>query len=160
MVRLTFALSFIPGFRVYLFNPGTCSIQQTYSVKFSTQDVTTHWTVTCRTYILLVSRLKSFVYVRFYNFSCTFCVFTYCFVFRECKNIYYLTASLQLYQFLSIYLFIYLSVYLSIYLFIYLSIYLSLYLSIYLAIYLSIQFYNSCRRLPQTKRHSSLFLHW
>jgi hypothetical protein len=25
--------------------------------------------------------------------------------------------------------------------------------------YLSIQFYNNCRRLPQTKRHSSLFLH-
>jgi hypothetical protein len=25
--------------------------------------------------------------------------------------------------------------------------------------YLSIRFYNSCRRLPQTKRHSSLFLH-
>ena len=27
-------------------------------------------------------------------------------------------------------------------------------------IYLSIRFYNSCRRLPETKRHSSLFLHW
>ena len=26
--------------------------------------------------------------------------------------------------------------------------------------YLSIRFYNSCRRLPETKRHSSLFLHW
>ena len=26
-------------------------------------------------------------------------------------------------------------------------------------IYLSVQFYNSCRRLPETKRHSSLFLH-
>ena len=27
-------------------------------------------------------------------------------------------------------------------------------------IYLSIRFYNTCRRLPETKRHSSLFLHW
>ena len=27
-------------------------------------------------------------------------------------------------------------------------------------IYLSLRFYNSCRRLPETKRHSSLFLHW
>ena len=27
-------------------------------------------------------------------------------------------------------------------------------------VYLSIRFYNSCRRLPETKRHSSLFLHW
>jgi len=26
-------------------------------------------------------------------------------------------------------------------------------------VYLSIRFYNSCRRLPETKRHSSLFLH-
>jgi hypothetical protein len=25
--------------------------------------------------------------------------------------------------------------------------------------YLSIRFYDSCRRLPETKRHSSLFLH-
>ena len=25
---------------------------------------------------------------------------------------------------------------------------------------LSVQFFNSCRRLPETKRHSSLFLHW
>ena len=25
--------------------------------------------------------------------------------------------------------------------------------------YLSVQFFNSCRRLPETKRHSSLFLH-
>ena len=29
-----------------------------------------------------------------------------------------------------------------------------------LSIYLSILFHNSCRRLPQTKLHSSLFLHW
>ena len=28
-----------------------------------------------------------------------------------------------------------------------------------LTVYLSIRFYNSCRRLPETKRHSSLFLH-
>jgi len=28
------------------------------------------------------------------------------------------------------------------------------------SICLSIRFYNSCRRLPDTKRHSSLFLHW
>ena len=34
------------------------------------------------------------------------------------------------------------------------------YLSIYLSVYLSIRFYNSCRHLPETKRHSSLFLHW
>ena len=27
-------------------------------------------------------------------------------------------------------------------------------------IYLSLRFFNSCRRLPETKRHSSLFLHW
>ena len=27
-------------------------------------------------------------------------------------------------------------------------------------IYLSNRFYNSCRRVPETKRHSSLFLHW
>ena len=27
-------------------------------------------------------------------------------------------------------------------------------------IYLSIRFYNTWRRLPETKRHSSLFLHW
>ena len=27
-------------------------------------------------------------------------------------------------------------------------------------IYLSVRFFNSCRRLPETKRHSSLFLHW
>ena len=33
-------------------------------------------------------------------------------------------------------------------------------LSEYLSIYLSIRFYNSCRRLPETKRHSSPFLHW
>ena len=26
--------------------------------------------------------------------------------------------------------------------------------------YLSIRVFNSCRRLPETKRHSSLFLHW
>ena len=26
--------------------------------------------------------------------------------------------------------------------------------------YLSIRFYNSCRHLPETRRHSSLFLHW
>ena len=26
--------------------------------------------------------------------------------------------------------------------------------------YLSIRLYDSCRRLPETKRHSSLFLHW
>ena len=26
--------------------------------------------------------------------------------------------------------------------------------------YLSIRFHNSCRRLPETKRHSSLCLHW
>ena len=26
--------------------------------------------------------------------------------------------------------------------------------------YLSVRFFNSCRRLPETKRHSSLFLHW
>ena len=31
---------------------------------------------------------------------------------------------------------------------------------LYISIYLSIRFYNSCRRLPETKRHSSLFLHW
>jgi hypothetical protein len=30
----------------------------------------------------------------------------------------------------------------------------------YLIIYLSIRFYDSCRRLPENKRHSSLFLHW
>jgi hypothetical protein len=30
----------------------------------------------------------------------------------------------------------------------------------YLSIYLSIRFYNSCRSLPETKRHSSPFLHW
>ena len=29
-----------------------------------------------------------------------------------------------------------------------------------LSIYLSIRFYNTCRRLPETKRHSSLSLHW
>ena len=28
------------------------------------------------------------------------------------------------------------------------------------SIYLSIWFHNSCRRLPETKLHSSLFLHW
>ena len=28
------------------------------------------------------------------------------------------------------------------------------------SIYLSIRFYKSCHRLPETKRHSSLFLHW
>jgi len=28
------------------------------------------------------------------------------------------------------------------------------------SIYLSLRFFNSCRRLPETKRHSSLFLHW
>ena len=27
-------------------------------------------------------------------------------------------------------------------------------------IYLSVRFFNSCRRLPETKRHSCLFLHW
>jgi hypothetical protein len=43
---------------------------------------------------------------------------------------------------------------LSVCLSIYLSIYLSVCLSIYLSIYLSIQFYNSCRRLPETIRHS------
>ena len=29
---------------------------------------------------------------------------------------------------------------------------------LYLSIYLSIRFYNSCHRLPETKRYSSLFL--
>jgi len=29
-----------------------------------------------------------------------------------------------------------------------------------LLVYLSIRYFNSCRRLPETKRHSSLFLHW
>ena len=28
------------------------------------------------------------------------------------------------------------------------------------SIYLSVRVFNICRRLPQTKRHSSLFLHW
>jgi hypothetical protein len=42
----------------------------------------------------------------------------------------------------------------------YLSIHPSIHPSTYLSIYLSIRFYNSCRRLPGTKRHSSLFLHW
>ena len=36
----------------------------------------------------------------------------------------------------------------------------SFYFIILCHIYLSIRFYNSCRLLPQTKRHSSLFLHW
>ena len=30
---------------------------------------------------------------------------------------------------------------------------------LYLSIYLSIRFHNSCRHLPETKLHSSLFLH-
>ena len=56
---------------------------------------------------------------------------------------------------------LYIILYLSIYLHpsIYLSIYPSIHPSIYLSIYLS-GFFNSCRRLPETKRHSSLFLHW
>ena len=32
--------------------------------------------------------------------------------------------------------------------------------SIYLSIHPSGFFFNSCRRLPETKRHSSMFLHW
>ena len=34
------------------------------------------------------------------------------------------------------------------------------YMNHVMSIYLSIRFYNSCRRLPETKHHSSLFLHW
>jgi hypothetical protein len=67
--------------------------------------------------------------------------------------------SIYLSMYLSIYVSIYLAIYVSIYPCIYLSIYLSIYVSIYLCIYLSIRYYNSCRRLPETKRHSSLFLH-
>ena len=33
-------------------------------------------------------------------------------------------------------------------------------LIIIILIYLSVRFFNVCRRLPETKRHSSLFLHW
>jgi hypothetical protein len=72
----------------------------------------------------------------------------------------YLSISIYLSIYHSIYLSIYHSIYLSIILSIYHSIYLSIILSIYLSFYLSIQFYNSCRPLPQTKRHPSPFLHW
>jgi len=33
------------------------------------------------------------------------------------------------------------------------------YYVVYTYFYLSIRFFNSCRRLPETKHHSSLFLH-
>ena len=33
-------------------------------------------------------------------------------------------------------------------------------LTSYQNVCLSVRFYNSCRRLPETKSHSSLFLHW
>jgi hypothetical protein len=83
----------------------------------------------------------------------------------------YLYLSISIYLYLSICTYLYLSIciYLSISIYLYLSLYLSiclylsisLYLSIYIYVYLSIRFYDSCRRLlPQTKRHSSLFLHW
>ena len=43
---------------------------------------------------------------------------------------------------------------------IYLPTYLPIYPPTYLPIYLYIWFHNSCRHLPETKFHSSLFLHW
>ena len=61
---------------------------------------------------------------------------------------------------LSIRVSIHLSIHPSIHPSIYLSIYLYIYLSLSLSIYLSTLFHNSCRHLPQTKLHSSLFLHW
>ena len=43
--------------------------------------------------------------------------------------------------------------------YIYIYIYILLYILCFV-IYLYIRFYNSCCRLLETKRHSSLFLHW
>jgi len=92
----------------------------------------------------------------------------------------YIYLSIYLYIYLSIYLSVCLSVYLSICLYLYLPIYLSVrpslclsFCPIILSVFLCLFVFLSvsaclclparppgCRCLPETKRHSTLFLHW
>jgi len=102
-----------------------------------------------------------FVFVRVFVFIFMFVfVFTFTFIFVFIFIFIFVIIFIFIFVFVFVFI-LYLHVYLYLYLYLYSYLYLYLYLYLSdLCFYLSLQHFNSCRRLVETKRHSSLFLHW